>query len=164
MDDLFRELLSLIAAECRRAGMLPAPPPPPPDHGTSGAVWRHRKHREPMCELCRLYYNAHRPSRATSAPRKPRTRRATGECWCCGRTAELHGSGKGKGLCRNCAARWCARRWAGPGPGPARGPRLERALDARDIITTLSAAAAAERLGCSARTIQRWRTALRDAA
>jgi hypothetical protein len=81
------------------------------------------------------------------------------ECWCCGRP----GRHAGRGLCERCYNRWHQHGFAGPGPGPEFIPQAERAREYAHVITTLSARAAGEKLGISARTVQRWRAALREA-
>lgn len=88
----------------------------------------------------------------------PRGSRPIVECWCCGRSA----SHQGRGLCATCYTRWQQKGFAGPGPGPEFQPQTERARDHAAVITALPARAAAERIGVSARTIVRWRAALRE--
>ena len=82
-----------------------------------------------------------------------------GECWCCGRDGLW-----GRGLCQRCYSRWYYHDFTGPGPGLERIPYAEKAREYEHVITTLSARRAAERLGVSARTVVRWRAALREAS
>lgn len=91
-------------------------------------------------------------------PSKQRT--ALDECWCCGRPG-LH---QARRLCVRCYSRWQGRGFTGPGPGPEWAPQAERAREHARTITQLPARQAAERLGVSPRTVQRYRAALRNAA
>lgn len=81
------------------------------------------------------------------------------ECWCCGRTKQQ----RARGLCIRCYNRWHRRGFAPPGPGPEFRPAAERAQEYAQVITTFSAAEAGRVLGISARTVVRWRSALRQA-
>jgi hypothetical protein len=87
-------------------------------------------------------------------------------CWCCGR-GPFDDDGNpvmnaGRELCRRCWARWWAHGFAGPGPGPEWVPVIEHAYEYEHVITTLSARAAAEKIGVCERTVTRWRRALRE--
>jgi hypothetical protein len=84
--------------------------------------------------------------------------RRVAECWCCGRN-EYHWA---RGLCQRCYCRWYHRDFTGPGPGPERIPYAEKAREYEHVITSLSARRAAEKLGISARTVTRYRAALRE--
>jgi hypothetical protein len=82
------------------------------------------------------------------------------ECWCCGHD-KPHCA---RGLCKRCYDRWYHRGFTGPGPGPERVPYAEKAREYEHVITSLSARRAAEKLGFSARTVTRYRAALREAS
>ena len=86
------------------------------------------------------------------------------ECWCCGRdpATVYPGWHSARGLCGRCYNRWQQRGFTGPGPGPEFMPAAGRARDYEHVITSLSARLAAQELGVSARTVQRWRRALRE--
>lgn len=82
------------------------------------------------------------------------------ECWACGRD-EPHVARK---LCKRCYGRWSKRGFSGAGPGPERMWALDQAREHEHVVLGLSATQAARKLGVSARTVQRWRAALRAAA
>ena len=86
------------------------------------------------------------------------------ECWACGRYKPVESSMRGGPLCSTCYRRWQYHGFAGPGPGPSeKPPVIENVREYADVITSMSAAQAAAKLGRSARTICRWRAALREA-
>lgn len=80
------------------------------------------------------------------------------ECWCCGREADR----SVRGLCWRCYCRWQQKGFTGNGPGPEWSPAIEHALEYQHVITVLSARSAAEKIGVTSRTVQRWRKALRE--
>jgi hypothetical protein len=83
------------------------------------------------------------------------------ECWCCGQ----HRPHYARSLCMACWGRWKYRGFTGPGPGPSQKPPItESAREYADLINSMPAWQAAQRLGLSERTIRRWRAALREAS
>ena len=87
--------------------------------------------------------------------------RLSDECWACGWIGRTHA----KGLCSGCYKRWKKHGFEGMGPGPKEHPpMLDSAEEYLATITSLSASRAGEQLGVTARTIQRWRAALREAS
>lgn len=87
------------------------------------------------------------------------------ECWCCGIVRRVHTRTDDGPLCSSCYKRWARKGFAGPGPGPSQRPPVAESIQEHaDVITSLPAHLAAERLGRSERQIQRWRRALREAS
>jgi hypothetical protein len=84
-------------------------------------------------------------------------------CWACPSPRARHFS-RGP-LCGSCYNRWYRNGFAGPGPGPNLKPPIrDSAREYADVIKSMPARQAAERLGRSAREIVRWRAALREAS
>ncbi len=98
--------------------------------------------------------------------RNRRVRRSVpyGDCGFCVRENVPLTSHGGKKMCRSCYSRWYYRGFQGAGPGPGFSAEAEQACEYAEIITRLSAAQAAEKLGVSSRTVVRWRKHLRNGA
>jgi hypothetical protein len=83
------------------------------------------------------------------------------ECDCCGSPRKV-GRSHGRLLCSNCNWRWRYHGFRPGGPGPLVKPPVATQIEEyADVITSLSARRAAEKLGVSSRTVHRWRAALR---
>jgi hypothetical protein len=76
IDALFTQLLDLITAECRRAGMLPRRGRALAPCGTWNAYRRHLRHYEPACDACRKAASAYVAGRR--AARKAEQEATTG--------------------------------------------------------------------------------------
>jgi hypothetical protein len=84
-------------------------------------------------------------------------------CWACTSPRARYFS-RGP-LCTACYYRWHRAGFAGPGPGPSLKPPVrDSAREYADVITSMPARQAGERLGMSEREIVRWRAALREAS
>jgi hypothetical protein len=112
-------------------------------------------------------YRAPRPdwavralAEAEAACGTPPPDKADGDvCACC--PGPVCNRSHGLPVCRPCYRRWQRKGFPEGGPGPSRKPlNADSAREHLDLITTRSAREAAAVLGCTDRTIQRWRRAL----
>lgn len=118
-----------------------------------GCPGGHHPRLDGMCEPFRAEVNARH---------RHRVQRYRGDCDRCGGADRLLVSHAGEKMCKSCYSRWRYRGFAGAGPGPGLSTETEQAEEYREIITRLSLAQAAKRLGCNPRTISRWRKILRE--
>lgn len=82
-------------------------------------------------------------------------------CGSCGESRPIADRTHGIPVCCNCYKRWRYQGFPPGGPGPSAKPhQADSAREHLDVITSMSAREAAAVLGCTPRTIQRWRTAL----
>lgn len=132
--------------------------PSPQPCGTVAAYHRHHRHGEKPCQACRDAYNA---SRRAQPKRSEPYERPEVECRCCGQM-KPH---SGHGLCGTCYSRWRHEGFAGSGPSsPQVTASAEKARLHETAITRLPTRRAAEQLGVTVRTVQRWRRTLGEAS
>ncbi len=117
-----------------------------------GCPGGHHRGRDNMCEAFRAEINTRN---------QRRTSRYRGDCERCGGEDRKLVSHAGEKMCKTCYSRWWYRGFTGTGPGPEFCTEAEQAIEHQEIITQLSLAQAAQRLGVDRRTISRWRKALK---
>jgi hypothetical protein len=88
-----------------------------------------------------------------------------GECGGCGQRRRIIDRSHGMPVCSPCWRRWKRKDFTADGPGPSMKPRIiDSAREHQAVITSMNIPEAAAVLGKTPRTIQRWRTALREAS